>query len=80
MKHAVSIFIFLSMFLSVNGRILIVGHDQRYKTIRAAAMESKPGDTILVKTGNMQGGEIIDNLRGTGNAWITIKAESDGMK
>jgi hypothetical protein len=78
MKHAVTISIFLSMFLSVNGRILNVGRDKEFKTIRAAALVSQPGDTILVKSGNIQGGEIIENLWGTSQAWITIKAGSEG--
>jgi hypothetical protein len=78
MKHSLSISILLLLCLSASGKILYVGHDQVFKTIRVAALEAKPGDTILVRHGVLAGGEVINDLCGTSQAWITIKAESEG--
>jgi hypothetical protein len=79
MKHSLTIFLLLSVLFTANGRTFNVGFDQEFKTIKAAAAVSMPGDTIMVKRGNLLGGEAIENLKGTDKAWITIKAEYDGF-
>ncbi|NOY07053.1 MAG: hypothetical protein GXO82_10585, partial [Chlorobi bacterium] len=55
-------------------RILEVGTNRPYATIRAAAADALPGDTILIRGGVYAGNEMIVNLQGTESQWITIMA------
>ncbi|MFN0013513.1 MAG: right-handed parallel beta-helix repeat-containing protein [Saprospiraceae bacterium] len=50
-----------------------IGIGQTYPTLTAAAAVALPGDTLLLHAGNYPGGLTITNLKGTANAWITIK-------
>lgn len=53
---------------------LHVGAGQPYATLRSAAAAARPGDTIVIHGGTLAGGEYIENLRGTPEAWISIRA------
>ncbi len=55
-------------------RILEVGVNRPYATLRAAASDAAPGDTILIRAGVYAGNEMISNLQGTESQWITIMA------
>jgi hypothetical protein len=68
----------LLIISSVNGRTLTVGAESGFKKISEAALKAGPGDTILIKSGTYQGGEIINGLRGTADKWIVIQAEIQG--
>ncbi|MBK9271439.1 MAG: T9SS type A sorting domain-containing protein [Saprospiraceae bacterium] len=54
-------------------RILEVGQGRAYPDPAQAARNALPGDTILIYPGNYRGSFFIENLKGTPNAWITLK-------
>ncbi len=56
------------------GRVLEVGANKPYATVRSAADDAAPGDTILIRAGVYAGNETIHNLQGTESQWITIMA------
>jgi len=74
-----SLFIFLlASFLSVSsrssGQILEVGSGYPYGSLAEAADVAVPGATILIHEGTYPGGVFIENLQGTVNDWIVIRA------
>ena len=71
------LFSLLTACLSVAGlraQTLHVGAGQPYATLTAAAADAGPGDTILIHGGTYPGGIYIENLQGTPDAWIHIRA------
>ncbi|MBK7233637.1 MAG: T9SS type A sorting domain-containing protein [Saprospiraceae bacterium] len=54
-------------------RILEVGQGRTYADPAQAARNALPGDTILIYPGSYRGSFFIENLKGTPNAWITMK-------
>ena len=61
----------------LTARTLNVGADEKYSSIQSAAIDAKPGDTILVKEGIYQGGMYIENLKGNENNYIHIIGEAE---
>lgn len=57
---------------------LEVGNGKTYNRLQAAAVAAKPGDTILIHEGVYSGGDYIENLKGTSEAWIYIRAIATG--
>ena len=53
--------------------ILHVGPGQTYANPAQAAAAAHPGDTILIHPAMYGGAFFIENLKGTAQAWITIK-------
>lgn len=62
-----------SCFIS-RAQIIEMGPDKLYKTLQSACQAATPGDTILIFSGTYNNGDYISNLKGTPNAWISIKA------
>lgn len=56
-------------------RTLVVAAGGAYSSLGGAAAVAQPGDTILFRPGIYQGGELISNLAGRANAWITVMAD-----
>jgi hypothetical protein len=77
-KALVSAGFLLLIISSVNGRTLTVGAGSGFKKISEAALKAGPGDTILIRPGTYQGGEVIHGLLGTADKWIVIQAEIQG--
>ena len=65
--------VFLFLFHSTAQNILHVGPGQTYANPAQAAAVAMPGDTILLHQAIYSGPYFITNLKGTPNAWITIK-------
>jgi hypothetical protein len=59
---------------SLRAQTLHVGAGQPYATLTAAAADAQPGDTILIHGGTYPGGIYVENLQGTADAWIYIRA------
>jgi hypothetical protein len=55
---------------------ILVGANRPLKNLISAARQAKPGDTIRFQGGIYQGGEILKNLKGLPDAWITIFADT----
>lgn len=53
--------------------ILHVGPGQTYQNPAQAALQAKPGDTILLHPASYNGPFFITNLKGNSKAWITIR-------
>lgn len=53
---------------------LEVGNGKTYARLQAAAAVAKAGDTILIREGIYSGGDYIENLKGTADALIYIRA------
>jgi len=70
----ISVFI----FYPIQGftKTILVGANQPFRNLISAAYHSKPGDTIRFQQGTYSGGEILKNLKGLPNAWITIFADT----
>lgn len=62
---------------SLYSRTLEVGSGRQYSRLQEAADEAQPGDTILIREGIYSGGDYIENLKGTAEAWITIRAKEN---
>ena len=73
-----SLILLLMASQSVSARQLKVGKGWDFKNVQEAALYVKPGDTILVKMGTYATTEFINNMKGTSETWITIKAELTG--
>ncbi len=71
----VSFFLLLSCF-PVQSKTIVVGANKPLKNLVSAVYKAKPGDTIRFLRGIYSGGEIVKNLRGTPEAWITIFADT----
>lgn len=76
MRNYLLIIIFLLSVPELQARTLNVGVGQQYARLQDAAMQAQPGDTILLEGGSYQGGDYIENLKGTETAWITIRART----
>jgi len=75
MKRLLFSFILLSLSAAgLGAQTLHVGAGQPYATLTAAAADAQPGDTILIHGGMYPGGIYIENLQGTADAWIHIRA------
>lgn len=74
MNHAVGLLIVLLSTATALSRTLEVSPGGTYGGLRAAAADAVPGDTILFRAGIYAGGDYIENLAGTADAWITVIA------
>ncbi len=76
MKKTIFFIIAALIIYSSDAKTLSVGQEGSYdySTITAAAGEAVPGDTIQVFTGVYTDSERIENLQGTADDWIIIKA------
>lgn len=70
-----SLILLLSSFRAQSKTILI-GANKPLKNLVSAAYKANPGDTIRFLRGIYSGGEILKNLKGAPEAWITIFADS----
>lgn len=72
--------LFLMVLLAqvLHARVLPVGSDG-YANLEAAAVDARPGDTILFRAGTHAGGAYVANLQGTAEAWITITGEAGAL-
>lgn len=79
MKKLLYIICALSLFWHLNlyARQLTVGFGAEFATIRNAALNAQPGDTILVLKGIHQGGMLVSELQGTSEKKIYIIGEPD---
>lgn len=68
-----ALFILLGCTFSNFAATLHIGSGQPYASIQQAAAVARPGDTLLIHTGTYAGGQYIENLKGTANAWIFIR-------
>jgi len=57
---------------------LRVGEQHEYRNPAEAALKATPGDTILIAPGTYTGQDFFLKLGGTGEAPVTIKAETEG--
>ncbi|MBL7997956.1 MAG: right-handed parallel beta-helix repeat-containing protein [Candidatus Kapabacteria bacterium] len=62
----------------LNAGTIQVGSGRQYQRLQQATAVAKPGDTILLDAGVYSGGDYIENLHGTTDAWIFIRAEQPG--
>ena len=77
-KATIVVLLLLGLFITpVNAAILEVGNNKSYQRVEQAAAVALPGDTILIYPGIYSGGDIIKNLHGKSEAWITILAKKD---
>ncbi len=68
----------LALSCSLSAKTLNVGLDEdlyQYQTIRDAAFDAEPGDSIIVAGGVYSGGERIENLKGSDDSPIYIIAK-----
>jgi hypothetical protein len=70
---SLALFFTLAFCTSGYSRLLEVGVGKQYANLQAAAAVAIAGDTILINAGTYAGGAYIENLKGTPEAWITIK-------
>lgn len=78
MKTLIPIITLLIGAFSVNAGIIEVGAGKQYTRLQTAAANAKPGDTILIYEGIYSGGDYIENLKGTPQSWIYIRAVKAG--
>lgn len=74
-------FFLLACFLpamALQARVLFVG-DGGYAGLEAAAVDARPGDTIMFRAGSHAGGAFVANLQGRPDAWITITGEAGAL-
>lgn len=69
-----SFLFFIVVSVSIS-RTLEVGSGREFSNLQSAAAQAQPGDTILIRNGVYGGGDYIENLQGTTDKWITVKAE-----
>lgn len=72
-----ALLIFSLVTFSVSARTRDVGTGQPYANAQLAAVDALPGDTILIHAGTYSTTSFISNLRGTTEAWITIRGADD---
>ncbi len=72
MKNHLLLLLLTTLSVQAVCRTLPVGSNQTFRTVRAAAQQANPGDTILVFPGTYVQSEFIENLRGNPHAPIYI--------
>lgn len=60
--------------LSAFSQIIEMGPGKTHNNLESACQAAQPGDTILIYTGIYNNDDYIEDLHGTPNAWISIKA------
>ncbi len=71
MKQLIALFLAIAPVLKAT--TLMVGPGQTYADPQLAARDARPGDTILIASGEYRGTFWIENLQGTESAPITIR-------
>jgi hypothetical protein len=72
------IFLLMLLFpLSVGAQVLRIGPGG-YASLQVAAVDARPGDTLLFMAGTHTGGSYISNLQGRADAWIVITGPASG--
>lgn len=77
MKHLFLLLCTFGVSCHLHARTLEVGQGRQYTRLQAAAANATAGDTILIREGIYSGGDYIENLHGTPQAWITIRAHEN---
>lgn len=77
MKHILFVLTAVVFCSAAHSRTLEVGAGREFSRLQAAAAQAQPGDTILIREGTYSGGDYIENLKGTAEAWITIRAKEN---
>lgn len=73
MKYRIALLLYCILMDAEAQRVLEVGVGKPYADPAAAARDARPGDTIHIIPGSYQGSFFIENLKGTAQAWITIR-------
>src|SRR6185436_19908144 len=63
----------LLFYTSLGARTLEVGPFREFTNLQQSAAAAQAGDTILLREGIYNGGDYIENLKGSSDAWITIR-------
>ncbi len=75
MKNIILLILLLYLPTVSHAEILTVGNDgdgYDYSLLSQAAGAAQPGDTIMIYGDPYNGGEYVENLKGTPDRWITI--------
>lgn len=77
MKSIIVLLVLMGYVSICEATVLEIGPGKQYNRLQSAAALAKPGDTLLLREGVYSGGEYIENLQGTAQKYIVIRA-ADG--
>ena len=77
MKHIIVLSVLITYASICRATVLEIGPGKQYSRLQSAAAQAKPGDTLLLRAGVYPGGEYIENLQGTAERHIIIRAADE---